>query len=69
MNICLKNGTFGYHWTNCVSKFDMPVRVKLNGVETWLKPTTEWQSVKTDNEDRKIEVDKDFYVTTSNIVE
>ncbi|OIV40750.1 M1 family metallopeptidase [Flavobacterium johnsoniae] len=64
-----KNGTFGYHWTNCVAKFDMPVRVKLNGVETWLKPTTEWQSVKTTNEDRKIEVDKDFYVTTSNIVE
>jgi aminopeptidase N len=64
-----KNGTLGYHWTNCVAKFDMPVRVKLNGVETWLKPTTEWQSVKTTNEDREIEVDKDFYVTTSNIVE
>jgi len=64
-----KNGTFGYHWTNCVAKFDMPVRVKLNGVETWLKPTTEWQSVKTINEDRKLEVDKDFYVTTSNIIE
>jgi aminopeptidase N len=64
-----KNGTFGYHWTNCVSKFDMPVKVKINGVETWLKPTTEWQSIKTDNEDRKLEVDKNFYVTTSNIVE
>ncbi|MCC9020001.1 MULTISPECIES: M1 family metallopeptidase [Flavobacterium] len=64
-----KNGTFGYHWTNCVSKFDMPVRVKLNGVETWLKPTTEWQSEKTTDESRKVEVDKDFYVTTSNIIE
>ncbi|WJS93622.1 M1 family metallopeptidase [Flavobacterium johnsoniae] len=64
-----KNGTLGYHWTNCVSKFDMPVKVKINGVETWLKPTTDWQSVKTENEDRKLEVDKNFYVTTSNIVE
>lgn len=64
-----KNGTLGYHWTNCVSKFDMPVKVKINGVETWLKPTTEWQSVKTENEDRKLEVDKNFYVTTSNIIE
>ncbi|KFF04578.1 M1 family metallopeptidase [Flavobacterium reichenbachii] len=64
-----KNGTFGYHWTNCVAKFDMPVRVKLNGVETWLKPTTEWQSEKTADETRKVEVDKDFYVTSSNIIE
>ncbi|QOG00992.1 M1 family metallopeptidase [Flavobacterium sp. MDT1-60] len=64
-----KNGTLGYHWTNCVAKFDMPVKVKINGVETWLKPTTEWQSVKTANENRTLEVDKDFYVTSSNIVE
>ncbi|MNQ74152.1 Aminopeptidase N [compost metagenome] len=64
-----KNGTLGYHWTNCVTKFDMPVKVKINGEETWLKPTTEWQSVKTTNENRTLEVDKDFYVTSSNIVE
>jgi hypothetical protein len=47
----------------------MPIKVKINGVETWLKPTTEWQSIKTANEDRKLEVDKNFYVKTSNIVE
>lgn len=64
-----KNGTLGYHWTNCVSKFDMPVKVKINGVETMLKPTTDWQSVKTTNEDRNLEIDKNFYVTTSNIIE
>ncbi|WP_347053446.1 M1 family metallopeptidase [Flavobacterium olei] len=64
-----KNGTLGYHWTNCVSKFDMPVKVKINGVETVLKPTTEWQSVKTTSENRTLEVDKNFYVTASNIVE
>ncbi|MEO6177272.1 MAG: M1 family metallopeptidase [Flavobacterium circumlabens] len=64
-----KNGTVGYHWTNCVAKFDMPVKVKINGVETWLKPTTEWQSEKTTNENRTLEVDKNFYVTSANIVE
>ena len=64
-----KDGTFGYHWTNCVAKFDMPVKVTLNGEEMWLKPTTEWKSEKTYNENRKVEVSKDFYVTTSNIVE
>ncbi|WP_163410897.1 M1 family metallopeptidase [Flavobacterium ajazii] len=64
-----KEGSFGYHWTNCVAKFDMPVKIKLNGVETWLKPTTEWKSEKTTSNERTIEVDKNFYVTNSNITE
>src|SRR5690606_23366899 len=29
-----------YRWTNVVTGFDMPVRVYLNGKETWLEPTT-----------------------------
>lgn len=64
-----KDGSFGYHWTNCVAKFDMPVKVKLNGIETWLKPTTEWKSEKNTSNERTIEVDKNFYVTSSNIIE
>ncbi|MFB9107268.1 M1 family metallopeptidase [Flavobacterium gyeonganense] len=64
-----KDGSFGYHWSNCVAKFDMPVKVKLNGIDTWLKPTTEWKSEKTTGNQKTIEVSKDFYVTTSNITE
>ncbi|WP_163401511.1 M1 family metallopeptidase [Flavobacterium fluviatile] len=64
-----KEGAFGYHWTNCVANFDMAVKVKLNGVEMWLKPTTEWKSEKVTDDESTIEVNKDFYVTTSNIVE
>jgi hypothetical protein len=52
-----------------VAKFDMPVKVKLNGVESWLKPTTEWKSEKIIGGNRIIEVSKDFYVTSSNITE
>ncbi|MCI9846473.1 M1 family metallopeptidase [Flavobacterium pectinovorum] len=64
-----KEGSFGYHWSNCVAKFDMPVKVNLNGIETWLKPTTEWKSEKTVGDQRTIEVSKDFYVNSSNITE
>ncbi|CAD0007992.1 MULTISPECIES: M1 family metallopeptidase [Flavobacterium] len=64
-----KDGSFGYHWSNCVAKFDMPIKVKLNGVETWLKPTTEWKSEKIIGDNKTIEVSKDFYVTSSNITE
>jgi aminopeptidase N len=64
-----KEGQLGYHWTNCVANFDMPVKVTLNGTETWLKPTTVWKSEKIDSKDPKLVVDKNFYFTSSNIVE
>ena len=64
-----KDGSFGYHWSNCVAKFDMPVKVKLNGIDIWLKPTTEWKSEKTTSDQKTIEISKDFYVTASNITE
>lgn len=64
-----KEGSLGYHWSNCVAQFDMPVKVKLNGIEMWLKPTTEWKSEKITVDKPIIEVSKDFYVTSSNITE
>jgi len=64
-----KDGSLGYHWSNCVAKFDMPVKVKLNGVDKWLNPTTEWKSERVTGDNRTIEVSKDFYVTSSNITE
>ena len=69
LDYIFKDGQVGYHWSNCVAKFDMPVKVVINGVETWLKPTTEWQSVKVTGDKRTFEVDKNFYITSSNIVE
>ncbi|WP_166924174.1 M1 family metallopeptidase [Flavobacterium poyangense] len=64
-----KDGQLGYHWTNCVNKFDMPVKVTVDGKEIWLKPTQEWKSEKIESKDPKLVVDKNFYVTTSNIVD
>ncbi|WP_417941652.1 M1 family metallopeptidase [Flavobacterium sp. RS13.1] len=64
-----KDGSFGYHWSNCVAEFNMPVKVKINGIDIWLNPTTEWKSEKITGDQKTIEVSKDFYVTTSNITE
>ena len=62
-----KDGHLGYRWSNCVEKFDMPVKVSLNGVETWLKPTPEWKSEKVATDNATLEVNKDFYVASFNI--
>ncbi|WP_035672392.1 M1 family metallopeptidase [Flavobacterium sp. 83] len=64
-----KANKLGYRWTNCVSGFNMPVKVSLNGKEELLKPETEWKNVQADTENPKLEIDKNFYVASFNITE
>ena len=56
-----------YRWTNCVSGFNMPVKVTLNGKEQWLKPIVEWTILPQTAKVSKLEVDKDFYVNVEKI--
>lgn len=64
-----KEGYLEYRWSNCVEKFNMPLKVNLNGVETWLKPTQEWKVEKLTTQKSTLLVDKDFYVASFNITE
>lgn len=51
-------------WTNCISDFNIPVKVSINGkASQWIKPTHAWVSVK--NKEASIQsvvVDPNFYV-------
>ncbi|MNP99816.1 Aminopeptidase N [compost metagenome] len=64
-----KDGKLGYRWTNCVTGFNMAVKVNLNGTEKLLNPTTEWNSLENKTETPKLEIDKNFYVAGFNITE
>ncbi|MFV8378708.1 M1 family metallopeptidase [Flavobacterium sp. LB3R33] len=64
-----KDNQLGYRWTNCVASFNMPVKVTLNGKEELLQPETEWKNVPSNNENSKLEIDKNFYVASLNITE
>lgn len=64
-----KEGKLGYRWTNCVSEFNMPVKITLDGTEKLLNPTTEWNRIEAKMETPKLEIDKDFYVASFNITE
>jgi aminopeptidase N len=55
-----KDNILSYRWNNCVSGFNIPVKVTLNGKEQWLKPQAEWTNLPQTAKDLK--VDKDFYV-------
>jgi aminopeptidase N len=62
-----KNEKLVYHWINCVEKFDLPLKVTLNGVEAWLKPTSDWKMEDVKGDKPTIVVDKNFYITEFNI--
>lgn len=57
-----KDTTLFYRWTNCVAEFNMPIKVKLNGVEKWLKPVADWASIPQVLKNSKFMVDDNFYV-------
>nr|WP_214460482.1 M1 family metallopeptidase [Flavihumibacter fluvii] len=56
------SGILSYRWRNTVPGFDLPVKVKLDGADTWLQPTTDWKTFKTPA--GKLEADKNFYIET-----
>lgn len=52
-----------YRWNNCISGFNMPVLLKLQGQNIWLYPTTNWQEFETKLDLAKdIQVSPDFYI-------
>jgi len=62
-----RDNNLTYRWGNAIPGFNMPVKVVLNGTEKWLKPQTEWSDIESTGENKKLEVDKNFYVASFNI--
>lgn len=64
-----QDNNLGYRWTNCVSGFNMPVRVQIDGKDTWLKPTTNWNGEAVKSGKAKLVIDPNFYVAGFDITE
>jgi aminopeptidase N len=56
-----------YRWTNCVHGFNMPI--KLDGIDDWLKATTEWKTVAATADILKegLKIDRNFYITVKKV--
>ena len=56
-----------YRWSNCVKGFNMPV--KLDAINDWLKPTTEWQTTAVTAGILKdgLKIDRNFYITVKKV--
>ncbi|MBD0825121.1 M1 family metallopeptidase [Aestuariibaculum marinum] len=56
-----------FRWTNIIEKFDMPVRVSLNGNDQWIYPKAEWKTIKLDDSENIFKVDPNFYIETKKL--
>lgn len=65
----LSDKAISYRWTNCIDDFNMPVKIKDQKGETWLSPTTSWQTTKlaTVNVASAPVFDNLFYMTAKQI--
>jgi len=57
-----------YRWTNCVTGFNMPVKLNGSG-EGWLNATTEWKTVAVTADILKdgLKIDRNFYITVKRV--
>ena len=53
-----------YRWTNCVSGFDLPLKIEWHG-EHWIKPTEAWTTLKgPKGGSNQFLPDRNFFITT-----
>ena len=58
----LIDGKLRYRWANCVTDFNMKLKVYINDHEFWLEPEPKWQNLEFEESAETINIDKDFYV-------
>jgi aminopeptidase N len=60
LEYAFKEGKLKYRYSNIVDKFDMPVRLFIDGNPEWIQPNANWQTKKLKG--NKLVVDPNFYV-------
>jgi aminopeptidase N len=63
-----KNKTLLFRWNNCVTGFNMAIRISIGGVTKEIKPTSGWNSIDIDSENAEIKTDPKYYIAVLNIM-
>ena len=56
-----------YRWSNCVARFNMPLKVTVSGKEHLLTPSARWTTLNTGTEKPVLVADANWYVATMNL--
>jgi len=63
----VKGKNLSFRWNNCVSGFNMPVKIYISGTEKFITPTAWFSTIKLDTDNPVIKVDPGYYVGTLNM--
>jgi aminopeptidase N len=55
-----------YRWNNCVTGFNIPLKISVNTIAKWVYPTTDWQKIKI-RKGSQVVVDVNFYVKAKDL--
>lgn len=55
---------FAYRWINAVPGFNMPLKVKLDNQEQWVRATTNWTHEYNSDTKTELTIDPSFYVAS-----
>ncbi len=60
----IENKVVSYRWDSAVAHFNLPVKISLGKKEQWLKPSTEWKTLKPGNwyDGKTFMVNENFYI-------
>jgi len=62
----LENNKLSYRWSNVVDGFSIPVNVFINSTSQWIRPTSRWKKLSSDNKIINFSVDNNFYIEVEN---
>ena len=63
----VKGDNLTFRWNNCVSGFDMPLKIDVSGKEKTITPMARFTTLKLDFDNAVIKVDPGYYVATLNM--
>ena len=64
----VKENELTFRWNNCVPRFNMPLKIWIDGTARIINPSARFTAIKLDKTDPVIAVDKDFYVASFNMM-
>ena len=64
----VKENEIVFRWNNCVPRFNMPLKIMVAGKPVIVKPSTGWTTIKSETPAPDVEVDKDYYVASMNMM-
>jgi aminopeptidase N len=64
----VKDNNLTFRWNNCIQGFNMPLKIWISGSQKNINPTTRWTTIKLEESNPDIIVDKDYYVASLNMM-